>query len=412
MSSWAERYRPTTSGDVVGNVDAMCELQEWSLTGIHDCPAVLVHGPPGIGKTSAVHAVAADRNWSLIDVDGSCTRTAAELEAAVENARQGAQFRTGSIGRQLLCIDEADSIQGSGQRGGYRVVSRLIRDGENPVAVVANDKHQIPHAIRDYTREIEFHRPSVTDVAERLVTICELAGEDPPSEQVVERIARAADGDVRRAVLLVEFVVKTGLTDLVSLVDTTDGEVSQRSCESPSIFDALDTLFYTGDSTKAQRVLDATPKSPPQLVAWVRANLTDDQTNQVLPHAYAWLGAAERQCERAVRTRDYTAWRYVTPLLAGVATLDAARPDTWTPYESPAARRQPSEKQDNIPDDSRSGKWVSTMQTQTPGSTCLSLSAGGDRARPPDFRSQSQRESPHPEKTSGQSQLDDWENNN
>lgn len=412
MSSWTERYRPTTSGDVVGNVDAMCELQEWSLTGVGECRAVLVHGPPGIGKTSAVHAVAADRDWSLIDVDGSCTRTATELEVAVESARQGAQFRTGSTGRQLLCIDEADSIQGSGQRGGHRVVSRLIRDGENPVAVVANDKHQIPHAIRDHTREIEFHRPSVTDVAERLVTICELAGEDPPSEQVVERIARAVDGDVRRAVLLVEFVVKTGLTDLVSLVDATDDEVSQRSGESPSIFDALDTLLYSGDSTKAQRVLDATPKSPPQLVAWVRANLTDDQTDQVLPHAYAWLGAAEQQCERAVRTQDYTAWRYVTPLLAGVATLDAAQPDTWTPYESPASRRQPSEKMDNVSDDSRSGKWVSIMQTQTPGSACLSLSSGGDRTRPPDLRSQSQPESSQLQEISAQSQLDDWADNN
>ena len=60
MADWTETYRPTTLSEVRGNDKARDALEEWAETWEDHGEAVVVHGSPGVGKTSAAHALAND----------------------------------------------------------------------------------------------------------------------------------------------------------------------------------------------------------------------------------------------------------------------------------------------------------------------------------------------------------------
>jgi DNA polymerase III delta prime subunit len=60
-----EKYRPTTLGELVGCQDFVKAASSWD---IDNCPPnVLIVGPPGVGKTSAMNALARDLLGEFFD---------------------------------------------------------------------------------------------------------------------------------------------------------------------------------------------------------------------------------------------------------------------------------------------------------------------------------------------------------
>src|SRR2546430_6785896 len=77
MIGWAEKYRPKTLDEIVGNPTAVAELRKWAAAwgkGRPDRRAVILQGGPGIGKTSAALALANEMGWSAIEVKASDSR--------------------------------------------------------------------------------------------------------------------------------------------------------------------------------------------------------------------------------------------------------------------------------------------------------------------------------------------------
>jgi replication factor C large subunit len=88
---WAEKYRPRTLGDVVGNKKAVQDLRAWAeewQSGIPEKRAVVLYGPAGIGKTSSAHALARDMDWEVIELNASDQRTAVLLRKLQDLQRQ------------------------------------------------------------------------------------------------------------------------------------------------------------------------------------------------------------------------------------------------------------------------------------------------------------------------------------
>ena len=74
---WTEKYRPSSLSEIRGNNKARDALQEWADTWEDDRKAVILHGSPGIGKTSAAHALANAMGWPTIELNASDSRTKA-----------------------------------------------------------------------------------------------------------------------------------------------------------------------------------------------------------------------------------------------------------------------------------------------------------------------------------------------
>ena len=67
--AWTVKYKPKTLVEIVGNTDSIEKLVEWIKTwnkGVPKKRAVFIHGPPGIGKTVVVEALAHDLGMELV----------------------------------------------------------------------------------------------------------------------------------------------------------------------------------------------------------------------------------------------------------------------------------------------------------------------------------------------------------
>jgi replication factor C large subunit len=116
----SERLRPSHLDDVIGNPTARTQLKAWAERWKAGAPpaqrAALLSGPPGVGKTSAALALAADFGWSVVEMNASDARNERAIEqvagrASITHTLLEAPGAHGTP-RALILLDEADSLSG------------------------------------------------------------------------------------------------------------------------------------------------------------------------------------------------------------------------------------------------------------------------------------------------------------
>jgi replication factor C large subunit len=335
MVDWTEKYRPDSLDELRGNDSARDDFREWAETWDDHREAVVVHGSPGVGKTSAAHALASDRGWAVVELNASDQRTADEIEryagrAAANATLGGSAGGDDSGGRQLVVLDEADNMHGSADRGGAAAVTRLVKEASQPVVLIANEYYEMTDGLRNNTRDIEFRDVSSRSIVPVLRDICrreDVAYED----EALERIAEQTSGDLRSAIndlqALAEGDRELAAEDVVTGDrDTTTG-----------IFDYLDELIKEADAEGALKGSYDVDETPDDLIAWIDENVHKDYEGAELADAYEFIANADRWLGRVRATQEYTYWRYASDnMTAGVAAARREPKGGWTRYGPPS----------------------------------------------------------------------------
>ena len=74
-----EKYRPKSTDELIGNKHAIKELVKC----IKECKPALLVGPPGIGKTSSVYAVANEYGYRVLEFNASDERKKEQLKRII-----------------------------------------------------------------------------------------------------------------------------------------------------------------------------------------------------------------------------------------------------------------------------------------------------------------------------------------
>lgn len=365
--SWTEKYRPQSLADVLGNPQAVEQLRAWARSwkeGVPEKRAVLLHGPPGSGKTSAAHALAREFGWDVLELNASDVRSGPAIrrtagEGAVHETFSGTgEYFTAARGqRKLIILDEADNLyeragadsassdQEFTDRGGRRAILETIARARQPVVLIANDRYELTRGA-----SASFQR-QVLDIPFRsltLPTLQKLLAQVAASESLraeattLHDLATRAHGDARSALNDLQ-AVGQGRVDVPPSLMEGLGERLRPG----TLYGALATLFKGADGRAARLAILDLDEDPDFVHAWVDENLPREYRDpEDLERAYQWLGRADVFLGRVMRRQSFGLRGPALDLLAYGVSSAKTHPYTTPPqYQFPVwIRRMSSTK--------------------------------------------------------------------
>ena len=330
MVDWTEKYRPETLAEVRGNNKARDALKKWADTWDDHREAVVLYGSPGVGKTSAAHALANDMGWNVMELNASDARTADVIERVAGEAAKSGTLTAGDAGRRLVVLDEADNLHGSADRGGAAAITSLVKEAGQPIVLIANEYYEMTNGLRNAAQDIEFRDVSKRSIVPVLRDVCRKEGIDF-EEAALKAIAEETSGDLRSAV-----------NDLQALAEE-DGELREEDVvtgerdTTKDIFDFLDELIKEKDAQGALQASYDVDETPDDLISWVDENVPKDYQGGELADAYEFISNADRWLGRVRATQNYSYWRYAGDnMTAGVAAARREPKGGWTRYSPPS----------------------------------------------------------------------------
>ncbi|MWV64673.1 replication factor C large subunit [Halorubrum sp. JWXQ-INN 858] len=339
MSDWTEKYRPSTLSEVRGNDKARDAFAEWARSWDDHREAVILHGSPGVGKTSAAHALASDMGWQTVELNASDQRTADVIErfagrAAMNATLGGSAAGAGADGgdtasRQLVILDEADNIHGNYDRGGASAITKLVKESGQPIVCIANAFYDISRGLRSACQDIEFRDVSARSIVPVLRDVCRKEGIefDPDA---LQRIAERNRGDLRGAVNDLQAAAEGRSSIGVDDVVTADRDKAM------GIFPYLDVVLKEGSAREALQSSYDVDETPDDLTKWIEDNMLDVYDTAEATRAYDFLANADRWLGRVRATQNYSYWRYAGDnAAAGTAAARDGTKGGWTRYGRP-----------------------------------------------------------------------------
>src|SRR5487761_1555246 len=107
----SERLRPQNISELVGNEHARLQLVKWLKNWKVSSKPILLMGPPGVGKSTSIHAVAKEFGYTVIEYNASDVRTREGLRAALGPVLENTSL-FGEREKLLIFLDEVDGLSG------------------------------------------------------------------------------------------------------------------------------------------------------------------------------------------------------------------------------------------------------------------------------------------------------------
>ncbi|KAK7204763.1 hypothetical protein BZA70DRAFT_279952 [Myxozyma melibiosi] len=186
---------------------------------------ILLHGPPGLGKTTVAHVAAKQAGYDVLEINASDERGGPAVQAKISGALESHR-----VGKKPVCII-IDEIDGGAESGFIRVIMDILTSDSKaiqqrptgtsttapkkrkkthkfllrPIIAICNDPYvSALRNLRPLAEIVSYKRPPVSVVVTRLREICaaeKVAVDSRTLKELVER----TDGDVRSCINTLQF---------------------------------------------------------------------------------------------------------------------------------------------------------------------------------------------------------------
>jgi len=310
---WTQKYSPKKLKDIAGQDKAVASLKKFIVNFKQEKKkAVLVYGPTGSGKTSAVYSIANELGLEIVELNASDFRTGDDIASIVGSAsKQMSLFFKGKI----ILIDEIDGVSGTQDRGGLPEIARLVDTTSFPIVMTANDPFDKKFSdIRKKTEMIEFSLLQYSDIVSILKRIVDTE-KIKCDEDTLKSIARRVGGDARAAVNDLQMLGASGTVKKEDIISLSDRERKE------DISTALTKIFKTTDPVIAKQSFDTVSEDLHECLLWVDENLPKEyEKAEDLARAYHYLSKADIMNRRIMRHQHWRFLAYIGEYIsAGVA---------------------------------------------------------------------------------------------
>lgn len=227
---WTTKFAPTSINQICGNKSSVEKIQNWlkgwplahkhkfqrrGPDGLGGYRAIIIHGPPGIGKTTAAHLAAKSSGYDILESNASDTRSKKLVEAGLSEVLNNNSLLGYFAGREkdvdeqkkkiVLIMDEVDGMS-AGDRGGVGALAQVCKKTDIPMILICNDRRLPKMKPFDFvTYEIPFRRPTVDQIRSRIATICHREGLKIPTS-VIDALIEGSNKDIRQVINMISAI--------------------------------------------------------------------------------------------------------------------------------------------------------------------------------------------------------------
>jgi len=320
---WVDKYKPQTSDDVIGHKSTLEKMKLWLSTWKKGKKPIMLHGPPGYGKSSMMFALAKETNMDLFEMNASDERTAGAIRKVLTPVtKQGSLFGR----KRLIVVDEVDGLSGF-DRGAVSELNKIVEQTKFPIIFLANDAYDSRiRALRQKCELIQLRKVPYTSITKRLCDICDAENieYDP---LVVKQIAMSASGDIRSAINDVE-TLACGMDKL------TDSSILGFRERGKNIFDVMKILFRASTMKTVIESIYQCDKDSNEIFWWVEQNISNEfKDPREIADAYEILSKADIFRAKILKNQNYRFAKYMVDMLASISSVRRTKPSGFVLYK-------------------------------------------------------------------------------
>lgn len=303
-----DKYTPKSTKEVIGNSAAIAETKRF-LTNWKKGRALLVHGPTGTAKSTALRLIAQELGYELLEIHANEKRAANSFLLA--SAQQSIFSK-----KKLLLFEDIETMP-------MRGFTDLINKSEHPIVCTINDAYQLARQIRKNFKIVKFDKINEPDLLRFAENICK-------KESIIcerrhlEQLVKTSNGDIRSLLIDLE-TLRLGFK-----------HSGYRDLEE-NIFNTLKIIFKTISMENAKIAMRNSEKDPQELFQWLNENIAEEYTDvNTIAVAYDYLSKADIFYSRIIRRQSWGLEKYFSSLAVYGTSLAKTRPSVrFVPYKSP-----------------------------------------------------------------------------
>jgi len=353
---WVEKYRPQSAKDLIGFEKIINKLKQFldeffilqtkyrnlrkELKLITDVSIIkkkklqlksfqlkmqrqkaqILIGPPGVGKTTIVYALANDYNMSVIELNASDVRTEDKIQEKLQETVKSTNllsFTSQKSKGKIILIDEVDGLHGQSDRGGVKALVNIIALSKFPLILTCNYRDKKLKTLFDLLGSINISKASAEDISKVLRKISKSENLEITEKQI-HQLGIGSNGDYRSAINDLQALTQSSM----HIDEDTLANINIKRDTETEIQVFMNKMFATQRIKDTKKIIDEVlgPRIDFRTIhKWINENLLSFITKRYdLYYAFDNLAHSDRILGYIGRTQDYAHLSYYFDILAGV----------------------------------------------------------------------------------------------
>lgn len=221
---WTTKYKPNHVGEMIGSREKFIEIKRYieDWTSGDENEAILIIGPPGVGKTCLVYAIAKELQYKIFEVNCGLTEkinyTTEKLHETIQthqvclndtpkltslwaspdlNDRDDtAEISLSS--NSIILFDDIDFMISNIVNGFWRVLKNLVQESKKPIILTANRYSEHLENFISPLKIFEMDPPKSEEIVKHLTEIVNKESSENRPLQLSPINVTTFNGDVRR----------------------------------------------------------------------------------------------------------------------------------------------------------------------------------------------------------------------